>query len=797
MTPSEPPRDDPDRTLPTDEDRTIPSDPRVVSAPTPLPDSIGSYTILGKLGEGGMGIVYEAEQHSPRRKVALKVVLGGARVTELSVRLFQREAETLGRLEHPGIGAIYESGRTAEGQHFFAMELVRGETLDEHIRRHGEEPSREQIRYRLDLFRKVCDAVSYAHQRAVIHRDLKPSNVLVTEDGQPKVLDFGLARITDADTEAVTMVSEVGAIKGTLPYMSPEQTRGNPDEVDVRADVYSLGVILYRLITGQLPYDTARSGIVEAIRVITEDDPAPFRSISSVGKLAGGDLETIVRKALEKDPEERFQSVVALSEDLERYLTDQPIQARPPSAVYQLKKLVQRNRLPFATAGTFVLLVIGFGIWMSVLFTRAEVAREESEAVTGFLSDMLAAVDPQEEGRDVTVRQVLDEAAGRVDQEFVDRPQVQRRLMRTMGVVYFHLGVYAEAESLLTGVIASLETEHGREAGELLEPLAEMAILLTEAGEYGRAEDCYERILAIEERVLGFDRPEYAGTLNNLAVLHWKRGEFDRAREVYERVLAVKSETLDPEDPSLVAPLNNLGILYQETGRPEKAREAYERALRIKEAEVGPDHPAIASILNGIGVLAWSNGDPEGARAPLERALAIREQALGPDHPETALALNNLGILHREEGRLELAQEFFSRALEIRLRTLGPDHPQLARSYRAIGGLQKDLGNLVEAESSLKRALAIQEKSLGSDHPDHASAALALAEVYDEEGRDDEARVLIDDALRVLREKLGPDSPEYLGGLEQSAELHRKVGRPDLAREEETRITSLRRSSAE
>jgi len=740
-----------------------------------------------------MGVVYEAEQKNPRRRVALKVVRGGQFIDDVSVKLFQREAETLGRLKHPGIGAIYESGRTEDGQHFFAMELVRGETLDEHVRKRGE-LTRGELHERLELFCRICDAVNYAHQRGVIHRDLKPSNIVIGEDGEPKVLDFGLARITDTDAAAVTLMTEAGVIRGTLAYMSPEQASGNPAEIDLRTDVYSLGILLYELLSGQRPYDTGSGSMVDAIRTIADVDPAPFRRTGAAAKLAGGDLETIVRKALEKSPDRRYQSAAALSDDIERYLTNQPILARPPSTIYQLRKLLARHKLPFAFASSLLALLIGFGIWMGLLYARTEAARQESEAVTGFLSDMLAAVKPEEEGRDVTVRQILDKAAGTIESEFPDQVQVRQRLMRTMGVAYSHLGVYAESESLLTKTVASVEAEHGPESADLLPPLENLAVLLSRAGQYDRAEECYDRILAIQERVFGGDDPDFTGTLNNLAVLYWKKGEFARAREVYERILALKSRTLDPDDPSFVAPLNNLGILYQRSGETEKAKASYERALRIKEAEVGPDHPAVASILNGLGVLAWTSGDPEGARPYLERALAIREKALGPDHPETALSLNNLGILHRGEGRLELANEYFSRALTIREKTLGPDHPEVAGTYRAIGNLKKELGRLEEAESDLERALAILERPVGRDHPDHAGTAFDLALVYEKEGRNADARALIDHALEVQRTVLGPKSPELVDGLEQSAALHRKEGRLDLAEEEEALVARIRES---
>jgi len=325
----------------------------------PLPTRIGSYVIHRRIGLGGMGIVYEAEQQTPRRLVAIKVVRSGPSADDYRVRLFQREAQILARLRHPAIAAVFEAGRAADGQDFFAMELVQGLPLTEYVRKR-EIPRRD----RLELFRKICDAIHYAHQRGVIHRDLKPSNVIVDTDGNPKVLDFGLARITDTDAAPMTTIADVGRLMGTLPYMSPEAARGTLDEIDVRSDIYSLGVMFYELLTDELPCRVRLTALPDAIRVICETPP---RRPGSIDRSIAGDLETIAMKALEKERGRRYQSAAAFGEDIERFLADQPILARPSGGLYHLRKWLVRHRLIVLPAAASVLLVILASLWLDRL----------------------------------------------------------------------------------------------------------------------------------------------------------------------------------------------------------------------------------------------------------------------------------------------------------------------------------------------------------------------------------------------------------------------------------------------
>ena len=418
-------------------------------AAQPMPDRIGRYRLLRLLGEGGMGVVYEAEQDSPRRTVALKVIRAGYTTGEM-LRRFENEAQALGRLQHPGIGQIYEAGMASTPfgrQPYFAMELVHGESLLAYCDRRS-----LPVRQRLELMANICDAVQHAHQHALIHRDLKPANILVDESGQPHILDFGVARLTDSDAHA-TRQTDIGQLVGTLAYMSPEQVLGDPAEIDTRSDVYALGIILYELLAGRRPYAIGHH-LPEAVRAIREHEPTALRVVNRVYR---GDLDTIVGKTLEKDKTHRYASAAELATDLRRHLRDEPITARPPRASYVLQKFARRNKaLVVGVAAVFVVLVLGIvtSTWQAVHARRAEAkARQQTaiaQAVNEFLqNDLLAQASATRQsgsnGRpdpDLKVRTALDRAAARIEGKFDRQPEVEAAIRKTMGNTYADLAQY-------------------------------------------------------------------------------------------------------------------------------------------------------------------------------------------------------------------------------------------------------------------------------------------------------------------------------------------------------------------
>jgi tetratricopeptide (TPR) repeat protein/tRNA A-37 threonylcarbamoyl transferase component Bud32 len=717
-----------------------------------MPAAIGEYRIVGLLGQGGMGVVWEAEQQQPRRRVALKVMRQGHYVDDLHTRMFHREAEILGRLKHPNIAAIYESGHTDDGHDFFAMELVRGLTLGDWLRTRPEVVTQEELELRLRLFGTMCEAVSYAHQRGVIHRDLKPSNIVIADEAASgtasaasplpgvKILDFGLARLTDVDVAATSMLTEVGIIKGTLQYMAPEQARGEVEAIDVRTDVYALGMILFELLSGCRPYEILGTALADALRVICEEPPRSLSLGWSGTRRLDVDVETIVVKALEKDPERRYGSVAALFDDIERYLSSRPILARAPSRAYRIRKYVQRHRAFVAAAVSVAIALAGGAIgttsgWVRaraaerVASAEAEEARRQTAIATATFSflaeDLLMAVAPSGSagrGRDVTMREVLDAAADRLQRDtatggrFADEPLVEAYLRAAIGDTYSKLGEIDAAEPHL---VRSLELRRHAVAGDswnTVNALNSLGVQRWRQGRLADAEPLYREAYEMGTRLGPDDEATMMAQMNLATLLRWQ-GRYIEATPLIERNVETKRRVFGPEARTTLDAVSNLANLYQETGDPARAEQMRRPNLEVRLRVAGEKDPGTISDLNNLANDVALQGRFDEAETLSTRTLSLKEEVLGPDHPSTLNTVNNIGQLYDQTGRDAEAEVMHRRALASRLKILGPAHLRTLESEERLAAVLERRGRFADSVRRASAALEVVQAKLGDDHP--------------------------------------------------------------------------------
>ena len=746
--------------------------------------SFGPYRLIERIGEGGMGEVWMAEQAAPiRRKVALKVIKAGMDTAQVVAR-FEAERQALALMDHPAIATVYDGGSTPEGRPYFAMEYVKGEPITTYCDR-----QRLTTEARLNLFTQVCEGVQHAHQKGIIHRDLKPSNVLVTiqdDHPVPKIIDFGVAKATAQHLTERTLYTELGVMIGTPEYMSPEQAEMGGLDIDTRTDVYALGVILYELLTGALPFDRKelrQAGFAEIQRTIREKEPPrPSTRITQLGpastqaaanrhtephRLASelrGDLDWVTMRALEKDRTRRYQTAYALAGDLRHHLNNEPVAAGPPSALYRAKKFVRRHRFGVAAVATLVLLLVVFGVTMAVQARRiaqerdranreAKRASREAEAATqvsDFLAGLFRVSDPAESrGRELTARAVLDRGAARIDAELKRDPALQARLLMTMGDVYRNLGVLDRAEQLVGRSVEIRRTALGPEDPDTLRASSLLGCIYDLQGKTEQAEHLLTTVLNAERRTLGEDHPNTLKTLVNLANLYDSQGRYEKSMPLMREALERRRKVLGADHPDTLASTYNLAVAEYRAKRYTDA----ERVLLDVSASFarvnGTDHPNTLLARDLLAAVYLEQQRADEAGRIYQEVYDTKRRVLGPEHMDTLGSKLGLANVARMQGRFAQAEVLFRETLAAQDRVEGVDHPDAMATRASLATMLSDAGRFDESERLWRDLLGRMQRVLGRDHPDTANCLVGLAAIEVHRGHREAALRLLEEAVKV------------------------------------------------
>ena len=764
-------------------DPLLTSDDSSSSSPTATTSSrtIGPYRLVRILGEGGMGQVWLAEQTTPlQRLVAIKLIRAGVSDNILLER-FESERQALARMNHPAIAKVFDAGATTDGTPYFVMEYVPGIPITVYC-----DQKRLCIPQRLELFVKVCEGVQHAHQKAIIHRDLKPANILVTElDGKPAphIIDFGIAKAVAERDSLATMFTRAGNFIGTPAYMSPEQADPEIRDIDTRSDVYSLAVILYELLTGTLPFDPTqwRSEVMqEAFKRLREVDP-PLPSIQFAKKTTAqgdtatqtahlrstepqalvsqlrGDLDWITMKALEKDRARRYGAPSELAGDLQRFLNNEPVTARPASASYRFQKYVRRHRLAVSAATIGLTLLIAFAVMQAVQIRRVtqerdRTARERDRAnrIAEFMARMFKVSDPSESrGNSITAREVLDKASKEIETGLAKDPEVQAQMMNTMGDVYSNIGLLSQADSLIRRALDIRMRLLGPANRDTIASMRNLADVLIDETKYPEAERLARDATENSRKSFGASDSDSIRSALKLGLVLNNQGGFAECETVYRQVvvdIAAMKDSPEKEDLARQAQTNlAINLAYQ--GKFADAERSFRAVYQIAVKLYGPDHPSTLNAQNNVANILLQQSKFSEAEGVYKQVLTAKQRVLGPDNPLTLLTMGNLGLVYLNTKRYAEAEPLFRQLLEIKTRVLGPDNRSTLVTQSALGDVLFMETHYPEAEKITREAIERERRVLGPEHSDTLVAMNALALILEEEHRYPESEAVFLDTL--------------------------------------------------
>ena len=797
-------------------------------------EHVGHYRLIEELGRGGQAVVYLAEDTQIGRRVALKLLHATVAMPKETLDRFRREAEVAARLQHPGICSIYEAGEL-DGVPFIAMQYVEGSPLNALIRqtrtededasfvelgdhvpdesgrtqrskapskkRRGGSGRRRKSRSQdsgdektetdriIYLVERAARALHEAHEEGLIHRDIKPHNLMVSLEGDPVLLDFGLARDMDDDSHQLTMT---GDLMGTPAYMAPEQLAASRIELDRRTDVYSMGVLLYECLTLTVPFQAAT---IEALyQKILSEDPADPRRINSG---VSADLKVVIETAMEKDRKRRYATAEQLAEDLRRVRVFEPIRARPASSAVKFKRWCQRNPvLATATLALFVLLSGGLSVTTVLLSkvsrekaakeaalgvaqeerARAEVEATTANAVSEWLVNLFNVSDPSESrGNSITVREILDKGASELDEGLADQPKTRAKLMDTVGSVYRSLGLLSLAGPLLDKSL-ELRRDAVGSGTDLAESLSSVAAWHKMIGQLEEAETLYAEAIDMYRGMDPLDGRALGNVLASFGDLLVEAGRMDDAQAAMEEGLESLSGALGGDHMDIAVSHSNLGKLHYQRGDYAAAEQGFQDALAMARRLEGEDHPDVATFLDNIGHTHRKRGNAGAAELHFRKALAVRRRVLGEDHPQVGDTLNNLALVLWGDGDLDQAEELLAEALEIEEGRAVTDPVRAARFTDSLGLVLRDQGRLAESEQKLRSALALKKKGLGTGHSSVAKTLSNLGVVLREGGRLDEAAACYEEALEIHRTASGQQHPSFATALQNLGLVRNATG---------------------
>jgi len=756
-------------------------------------DWIGRYKLLQQIGEGGCGVVYMAEQEAPvRRQVALKIIKLGMDTKGVIAR-FEAERQALALMDHPNIAKVFDAGATESGRPYFVMQLIRGDKITEYCDQNSLSTDE-----RLKLFIQVCQAIQHAHQKGIIHRDIKPSNILVTTTvgggALPVVIDFGIAKATtNQPLTDKTLFTAFEMLVGTPAYMSPEQAALTSVDLDTRTDIYSLGVLLYELLTSATPFDVGellKKGLDEIRRVIREQEPVrPSTRLSKMTeadlttvaqrrkceppgliRAISGDLDWIAMTAMEKDRTRRYETANDLALDVQRFLSNEAVSARPPSAVYKFRKLVLRNKLLFIGVSIIAVLLFASLIAVSGSLAKERQARREADAslrqaeaekakaqteaiksqqVTQFLEKMLRGVGPSvARGQDTKMlRGILDRTAESVGIEMRNQPAVETELRSLLGKLYLEIGDYDQAEKMYRAALAINRKLFSPEGREVAASLNDLGVALRNEDKLPEAQSAHQEALDIRRRLFGNENVDVATSINDLATVFRHQARKPEAEALIREALSIRRKLFGDDSLEVADTLHNLSVVLGDEDRPAEAEATARERLAMCRRLLGNDDPLVASALSDVAWAAAGSGKVDEAIALERDALAMHRKLLGDESPDVAKSLNFLGQLLAKQGKLEESHALLRAALAAQRKQSGEDNPDSLVTLRSLGFVLEAEGKLSEAETMHREALALWHKRGENETPLALSEVESLAGILIAQKKFGEAKDILDDAL--------------------------------------------------